>query len=498
MPTGSVSRDSIAKCTANNDVYAMIRNPTAKPASPSQKKVDTIESAQAQMERRAMQFLGKEVSKNFVVVARVGKFMFLAITLPPCIFFYGVPKWILAEAVPYMFQKMRKAALGIANLLKSEDKKPGIINTLREGLKTLSTKAIEYMKWVNKASKALFVHLKHQVVSIGYRLLQPYFPIANQSAQIAQKVTEMLAKTYAKGDKHAALAKEFATMLWKTAKQEMANHFQPYMDLVKNRYNSFRKTIQKAIEIPRQRLEKFKTSIVKRLKKTNEVFKTIGLTITKNVAIPVAMFSAITKPIVEWMTPRFQWMANTFNRNKESLVESISKRFEQISSFIQNIANGIKESANASKNAIVNFTKSLFEITLAPFIKGFFNPESGFKSKYKQFFSNNAKRFKQLKEKVVHFIADQKQKAKNRLLAMWNSIVNQILLFPSRLWNLIKLSYRFMVTCLDSIGLFFQWLAVWSKILVRLAIQETRSRVASMQQSFSLTESDKSPTEQEK
>ena len=150
MPTGSVSRDSIAKCTPNNDLYAMIRNPTAKPASPSHKKVDTIESAQAQMERRAMQFLGKEVSKNFVVVARVGKFMVLAITLPPLIFFYGVPKWILVEAIPFMFQKMRKATLGFANLFKSEDKKPGIINMLREGLKTLSTKAIEYMKWVNK------------------------------------------------------------------------------------------------------------------------------------------------------------------------------------------------------------------------------------------------------------------------------------------------------------------------------------------------------------
>lgn len=489
--TGHITRDSIGKCASSNDLYATIRNPTAKP--PSIKKVDTIESVHVQMERRALQFIGKEISKNFIVVARVGKFMFLAVAIPPYIFCYGVPKWILIEAIPFIFQKLQRI-INSAQLFKPNDKKTGLINTLRETLKAISTKAAEYIHWVNKLSKALFVHVKHQIVAFGYRFLQPYLPLLSRSAKAAESISQVLNKSFVKGDKQIAIAREFVSILFKTMKQEFFNQFRPYAEFVKTKYSDFKKIIDKTIEIPRAQLQKFKTQLVQRMKKTTEVIKTTGLTISKNLTVATAVLVSYTaRPIADWVTPKLQWMTEAANRSRENTIGAITKRLEQIGAFVQNVALGIKDTVLIARHAVVNLAKNLLEAALPTFIKQFFNPERGFKNRYKQFLSKTQMKWAQLQKNFTDYLNNQIEKRKAQLSLFFNSIYafmkfigKQIVLFPSRLWALTKLIYHYMVLILINVALFSQWTWVWGRILARLALQEMRSMAETISKSVSL------------
>lgn len=74
------------------------------------RRPDTIESSQVRLERSLMQqFQSNQFrlpSQRLLIIAQVGRFIILAITLPPYIFFYGAPKWMLEQIKPLLVKMM--------------------------------------------------------------------------------------------------------------------------------------------------------------------------------------------------------------------------------------------------------------------------------------------------------------------------------------------------------------------------------------------------------
>lgn len=486
--SGSVKYDSISQCSQGNDLYAMIRNPSAKmptKAAPT-KQVDSIKSLRTQMERDAVAQLGKAM-KNFIFVARAGKFVFLAIMIPPYILLYGMPKWMISELLPMIFRHSFKPFNAfndlIKKLFKTNENDKGLISNVRNAFAALSTQAAEYTKWIHKASKALFAHMKHHVVAFGYRILQPYMPMLQKSVEAAEAVTKMLLqKTYEKGDKHIEIARRFASFAWKTAKQEFSNQFRPYVESIKKQFSTLRKQVKKLIEKPRLEIQKFKTAITHSLKRTNEVLKSTGLKISKNTSMAiVAAASYVARPVIEWASPKIQWAASAAQAGREKMV----RNFEQIRSFVQNLASAALEAVQKSHHAVIEIVKNVLEIAIPAFVKDFFDPQGGFKKKSQQMIQNLRQKFKKLKNIAAEYAFNGLQAVKSRFFRYMRKVRElliyagqQIKQLPKRIFTLVVKSYRMAIYSSIKVGHFLRWVSVWSRVLARLAWQELRERTA--------------------
>lgn len=476
MP-GPITRDSIAKSAPANDLYAMIRNPSAKMPT-SVKQVDTIKSLQAQMERDAIAQLGKSMQK-FIFVARAGKFVFLAITMPPYILLYGLPKWILMDALPIIFHHVsnpfKLAHDKIKKLFKTNENDKGVLSTLKNALTTISTKAAEYIKWIDRTSKALFVHMKHQIVALGYRLLQPSLPLFQKGAQAAEAATKLLQKTYGKGEKHAELARQFVSFAWKIAKQECAHQMRPFTEMVKNKFNDIHKRTSKLIEKPHLEIQKFKKAVAHKLKQVNEVLKSTGQRISKNTAyIGNAIVSFTARPLIEWASPKMEWTGSMFRAG----VDKMAQNFEKIRGFVQNIASGVMDAARLSREVVTSTVKNIFEAVTPAFVKQFFNPEGGFKKKTQQMIENIGQKIKKLKKVIIQLAVNSLDMSRRKLFAFMLAIQKFFKQLPSRLFNLAITTYRLIIRSFIKIGHFLRWVGFWSRVLCRLAWIELRETTA--------------------
>lgn len=117
-------RDSLTRYSANeySNICDVRTRPTYKPAaaSPTQPiNKDTLEISKEKLTQEALNRL-RHVSK-FVIVQnsfmRVGKFLFVAVAIPPFLLLYEIPKWTLMVALPQIlsvcsvfFQKASKVA----------------------------------------------------------------------------------------------------------------------------------------------------------------------------------------------------------------------------------------------------------------------------------------------------------------------------------------------------------------------------------------------------
>lgn len=470
-------RDSVGKCSAGNDIFAMVSNPSMKfVAKPMQstKKVDTLETA-------ALARLGK-MSQNFIIIARAGKFIFLAIAMPPYILFYGLPKLIVVDLLPIFFRHFKRAGEKIKKVANPEDNK-GLFGHIKNAFGAISTKATEYVKWINRVAEALAVHLKHQVVAMGYRFIQPYLPALQRGYEAAENATKILfQKTIEKGDKHAEVARRFVSLVLKTAKEETVNLIRPHVELIKSTLNKLRKRIEKLIEKPRIEIQKFKKEITHRLKKTNEVLKSTFQKIGKEMAATMTAAASYTvKPIVEWSTPKIQWTANMVQAGREK----IHYRLEQIRGFFQNVASGVQDAARLGRQAVVNVMKNVFEAITPAFVKHFFNPEGGFKKKYQENLQNLGKKFKKLKKAIVQFASDQMKATKDHIARFakiirkfFISLILQVKQLPKRMLKLAISSSQIMFNFFIKMGQLLIWVSVLSRVLARLAWNELREKTA--------------------
>lgn len=120
-----IQGDSLSRCSQdtiyhNRDLYS-----SASPER-SQKRVaygnDKLESAEDKMEREALKKIfggnGQLMNRSLVVLGQVGKFTFLVVMLPAYLFLYQVPKWMLLEAFPQLFQSTVKVIQNLNEFMK--------------------------------------------------------------------------------------------------------------------------------------------------------------------------------------------------------------------------------------------------------------------------------------------------------------------------------------------------------------------------------------------
>lgn len=145
-------RDSISRCDQFTTIYDTIRNPNLPNIPPPTNSVmdqgkDTIQSTQQRLNREVLerfQNSGLKLShETFMAVAQVGKYLFLAIMLPPYLCLYGIPKWMLMQLIPQCYQIITTATLRIGRFFQKLAKR--IPDLMKGILKQLLGNAISVM-----------------------------------------------------------------------------------------------------------------------------------------------------------------------------------------------------------------------------------------------------------------------------------------------------------------------------------------------------------------
>ena len=227
--SGTVSRDSISRCDDGNSIYSTIRNhqtPRQLPAANSMDKfiAKPEESPQESVQARLNREMFNKVDKmsmplphdSFVAVVQVGKYLVLAIMLPPYLLLYGIPKWFFSVAVPQAmdFAKQQFTRLGqmfqqwsnkVVDLMKG-----ALDQTLGEALRMMQQQgkrflnyANEMMKWPGKALTAM--------VEKGQKALSgPYNSVKNSASELSEVFQQQTRRLAEAAEEAAAALRRFA------------------------------------------------------------------------------------------------------------------------------------------------------------------------------------------------------------------------------------------------------------------------------------------------
>lgn len=184
--TGPSYEDTISRCDPPS-FYDAVRHPShlqspkevTPPAKPRTSSIDTLESSVHQKQEVGERTRSHGLTlphESFVAVAQVGKYLFLAIMLPPYLCLYGIPKWMIANLLPQVFSFSKNVVTQCCRSLYSFAKRvadlmKGILDqTLGQALRVVGDQARNLWKQITgylaAASHALSQQLTKALSSL--------------------------------------------------------------------------------------------------------------------------------------------------------------------------------------------------------------------------------------------------------------------------------------------------------------------------------------------
>lgn len=166
-------RDSLSRCETNPySLYGVRKQGDTKEkvaiATPSIHK-DTIEISRDRIKKEALNRLN-HTTKYFILqqgFMRVGKYLFLGLTLPPYLLLYGVPKWVLVVALPSLL--ILTKTLVIKTYKQVQKKVHQIIEPILQKMQFYGRVLIQPIIRLMLEIRNAFQLIRHNVAAIFYR-----------------------------------------------------------------------------------------------------------------------------------------------------------------------------------------------------------------------------------------------------------------------------------------------------------------------------------------
>lgn len=325
-----IYRDSISRSNPH-DLYEVVRNPYAQKL----RVKDTLEVIETEQERLEKEALQKFKANNFlspqslVFVGRAGRFLFVALTLPVSIFLYRIPKWLLLKAIPNMFQagqknihKMKSIATNISyyasNLVQGFNR---LQKKLMEGFKL----SIEYVSWVSKSLKALFVHLKHPVIQTTYLLLKPMqkgFEFANRAFAKVRERTSVLAKKVE--EKFKEMAKAVKTRSQAIIHETLLPIITPLVT-----------PLQPLVEYAKFSMKKGKEVVQSLKEKVSKPLQKISKKLWQESKKWLVATQRFIMPVIAWIMPFSNFVRHSFFQKCQQIKSKFDKTIEQVKKVVK-------------------------------------------------------------------------------------------------------------------------------------------------------------------
>lgn len=199
MAKGVVSKDSWSRCESPSMLYGA-RNPSAPLKSPEAvsaiKNKDTIESTQQRLRREMLNKLdnkGLELPhETYVAVIQVGKYMFMAVMLPVYLCCYGIPRWILVNAMPHLFLGIKNQAMRVGRFFVEMTKR--VMDTMKGLLDQLIGDSLRMSR---DRAKNVWNYLSNKFIRLS-KVFSNMFKAINPFGQRSESAKVALAKRSAK------------------------------------------------------------------------------------------------------------------------------------------------------------------------------------------------------------------------------------------------------------------------------------------------------------
>jgi phage-related protein len=375
MPGPEVYHNSLKRCDLYDNPYNTRLQ--AHPAIIKQRQEiqnsDTIGSAQVKLEKEIFKTFQQNslhfLSGKMFVIGLVGKYAFLAIMLPTYLFFYGIPKWLLTEAVPNIFgfskrvlsQVGSKISSGISYLTTAAF---AIIKTVTDPILNFIQTRLEQVRefyhnvkyGVERFARTIFNTVSSPFRYIKKTLFEPVQLFAGRLSSLIQDAF----KTLRKIAEHVSEIRinirnaliEFPEKLQiflqelpgqiKNYLPRLTKHFSPLVRLM----NIAKLQMQPFLE----RAGKIKDFIVKRALTRPAAFFQKALHVARGQLSRA--FHLVADPILQWAAPKLEKTVKVFRQVKERIAEAVETVGTKVKNALSRVQEGVKD-LSTIKNEIV-------------------------------------------------------------------------------------------------------------------------------------------------
>jgi len=235
MAKGHITKESWSRCQEPSMLYDVtLRRPGGPLGVPKQPTgspcFDSIEISQSHLNKQMVnrfKNVGLQLPhESFVAVVQVGKYVFLAIMLPPYLLLYGVPRWMFQTMMPTVIDFSQAAAMKVGkfvyqlskhvtDLMKgvldqllgdamrmTKHQAKNMMKRLREMGKKVSHVIAENMAKIQKWQHHLQKAFKKFSIGLFGKVRTTFKDVRNYSKEVAKKVAEYVVKAAHIADKY--------------------------------------------------------------------------------------------------------------------------------------------------------------------------------------------------------------------------------------------------------------------------------------------------------
>jgi hypothetical protein len=200
------SSDSLSRCDPSlySNIYDVRSRPGVKheaapiPMGPK----DTIEISRTKIKEEALnrlRFTDKRVVAQSSFM-RIGKYLFLAVAFPPYLLTYGLPRWVIVEALPailslttWMLSKVKEKAKNQTDIIAEK------VNQIREWMQQALRGFIQPIAGITTGFRQGLTYIRQRLVQffnpiqevLKFALVPPFVKLAEGSKRMQRKFSQM-------------------------------------------------------------------------------------------------------------------------------------------------------------------------------------------------------------------------------------------------------------------------------------------------------------------
>lgn len=479
---------SISRCDLYSNPYdtrMQARPAIIKQRAESFSQQDTLSSAKSFDSDILKRLQAKEIPyDSLLVLAALGKYAFLAIVLPPYIFCYGIPKWLMTEGLPKVYNVFSKVVKNITDRVADALHKGGVL--LKSQISKVTSPILLYIKTRVDKTLELFSDMKNRALyAAGYpyrlfdqKVITPIIQFIESVQSGFEKATAGYAAMKEKLHQTRQALKHFFVYLpnslqdagnkfyqWFEGKWgEMTSPLVPFLNAISNAYQKTSESLRDVFsQVPFDKLKGLQESLKMLIKGTYE---------------------KATNPLLQLIDPQLEALRERYDLMKGKLGETLYKGKEKIKQklkeFSKNLSDRVNEGIRHISDTSLAVSQGILQFIPQP-VMSLFTPLANFvKSSLRL---RKVKRvtpvwMKKVREKLdsglkqaFNFAKRLENLAKHVLKKAYHNFKR----LPRSLFKFLKKVFTVLFVALKGTCLIFLLMFAWGAALLRLGMKMVRN-----------------------
>lgn len=372
-----IRKDSMSRCEEPSMLYDTVRNPAArsapaKPVDPANQCKDTIETTQQRLNREVLERFQNTSSRlphhSFVVVAQAGKYLFLAIMLPPYLCFYGIPRWLLMDALPQFFILVKTESIRVGRFFVELSKQ---VVDIMVGL--IDQMIGDALRAANQAGKHLFGYMTRgvrQIIQLGEQLSMSVkntlTNIQSHVSEIASQLGAWVKNILQKAENYGRKAADTATAVIKTLLHplDLIDHklLRPAANWVKEKLSMTSKAIQRTYSHTLNLAKKALKTVFTPLTEAGKMVSAFLLESAKRA------YQQTMQQVTSWIKPQLEILDRARDKIQRLIAKVASRTKSKTSDLASSVAESIKNNVQLAFHAFLQIPSYAWWL-MAPTLK---------------------------------------------------------------------------------------------------------------------------------